>query len=240
MEFPTFDELLDIDYSKQIIPMKIYLSLCDLSNERWKDIQGYEGLYQISDYGRVKSLPKTVSFKNNFGEFQYKTPVKILTPITSNKGYYVVSLVKDKHKKQFRVHQLVANHFIPNKNNFKYTDFDEPNNIDFSKLVINHEDGQKQNDHYSNLAWCTTSYNLREAYRLSLKKPSKTMLGKLGIECPNSIPVNQYTKDGVFIKRWDSARDAMRHYGHNRNEIYKCCKGKKELEWGYKWRYADE
>lgn len=240
MEFPTFDELLDIDYSKEVVPIKIYLSLNNLPNERWKDIEGYEGLYQISDYGRVKSLPKTVSFKNNFGEFQYETKIKILTPIVNTKGYYVVSLVKNKHKKQFRVHQMVANHFIADKNNFKYTDFDDTNNIDFDKLVINHEDGQKRNNHYSNLVWCTTSYNLREAFRLSLKKPSKSMLGKTGAACPNSIPVNQYTSDGIFMKRWDSARDAMRYYGRKSNEIYKCCKGTKKLEWGYKWRYFDE
>lgn len=193
--------------------------------EQWKDIDGYEGLYQISNYGRVKSLPKSWLLTNNFGTHWVTKEERILSPIINNKGYYVVSLVKDKRKKQFRIHQLVATHFLKNEK---------------ADNCINHIDGNKLNNYFENLEYCTQSHNIKEAYRLGLKKPNKNMLGRLDDLCPNSIPINQYTLDGVFIRRWNSAREAMRQMGKKSNKIYLCCKHKKSQMYGYKWEYANE
>lgn len=220
MSFPTFDELLDIDYTDS----KWY-DLTNLPNEQWKDIKDYEGLYQVSNYGRVKSLKKKLEITNKYGTFYFWRYSKILKPIVGNTGYLVVSLVKEKRKKQFRVHQLVGRHFLANPNNYN---------------CINHINGIKYCNLYTNLEYCTYSHNNKEAYRLGLKKPSKTMLGKLDKDCPNSVAVNQYDLDGIFIKRWNSSREAMRQLNMKSNKIYMCCQGKRHTYAGYKWSYADE
>ena len=100
--------------------------------ESWKDIEGYEGLYQISNKGRVKSL------KNNKTKKE-----KILKPINV-KGYLKVDLYKNKTRKNLLVHRLVANAFLTN-----------PHNL----LEVNHKDENKQNNSVENLEWCTHKYN---------------------------------------------------------------------------------
>ena len=105
--------------------------------EYWKDINGYEGLYQVSNYGRVRSLPRKT------------TSGKILTQFIS-RGYYKVVLCKDNIKKNWNVHKLVAIAFVPNPNN--YTD-------------INHKDENKLNNIATNLEWCSKSYNQRYGTR---------------------------------------------------------------------------
>ncbi|MCR5524688.1 MAG: HNH endonuclease [Lactobacillus sp.] len=99
------------------------------SKEIWKDIQGYEGLYQISDFGRVKSL--------------YKQSM-ILKPQINNRGYYFVMLYKNGKYHHALVHRLVATAFIPNKDNL---------------TQVNHKDEDKSNNSVSNLEWCTNLYN---------------------------------------------------------------------------------
>ena len=106
-------------------------------NEIWKDIAGYEGMYQISNFGRIKSYRKGKRAKSP-NEY-------ILTPTISNNGYQQVTLYKsqtDRHK--FLVHRLVALTFIPN-----------PDNLE----AVNHIDENKLNNHVDNLEWCTLSYN---------------------------------------------------------------------------------
>ena len=104
----------------------------ELENEKWKAIEGYDGLYEVSSLGRVRSL--------KFGK------VRVLRPGKTNKGYLTVSLFKDKKKKSVYVHRLVADAFIPND--------------DESKIYINHIDECKQNNRVSNLEYCTAQYNL--------------------------------------------------------------------------------
>lgn len=100
-------------------------------NEKWLDIAEYEGLYQISSLGRVKSL------RNN----------KILKPsLTTKKEYLGVSLCKDGKVKRFVIHRLVAKMFIDNPNNY---------------CCVNHKDQNKTNNCVENLEWCTASYNVK-------------------------------------------------------------------------------
>lgn len=103
----------------------------NIDNEHWKDIDGYDGLYQVSDLGRVRSL--------KFGK------TRIRRPRTDRCGYLQVGLCKDGKEIKFRVHRLVANAFIPND--------------DESKTIINHRNEIKSDNRVSNLEWCDYQYN---------------------------------------------------------------------------------
>ena len=113
--------------------------------EEWKDIKGYEGLYQISNKGRVKSLGNNKTKKE-----------KILKPRKCN-GYFSVRLCKKGEKpKPFDIHRLVAEHFLPNPDNLP---------------VVNHKDENKLNNNVENLEWCTFAYNT--IYSVNGGKPRK-------------------------------------------------------------------
>lgn len=116
--------------------------------EEWKDIKGYEDKYQVSNYGRIKSLWMWTGDK-------YIKREKILSNILSGNGYFYVALSKDGSVKRFKVNRLVAEAFIDNPYNFPIT---------------NHKDGDKQNNKVSNLEWCSHSENLRHAYKMGLRK----------------------------------------------------------------------
>lgn len=114
--------------------------------EIWKDIKGYEGLYQVSNLGRVKRI----KFINNIVE---KPCNKILFNKNDNLGYVQVTLCKNNTRHYKRMHRLVAEAFIPNPLNYP---------------CVNHIDGNKQNNSINNLEWCTHSYNTRHAMRTGL------------------------------------------------------------------------
>lgn len=129
-------------------------------NEIWKDVKDYEGLYQVSNIGRVKSLKKEVNGRGNKVRIVKE---RILKPVIVYNGYERVILSKNCKTKLYRVNRLVAQAFIPNNNNYP---------------IINHIDGDKRNNNVDNLEWCSYSHNSREAYRLGLKKYSPKRLVK--------------------------------------------------------------
>lgn len=104
-----------------------------MNKEIWKDISGYEGLYQVSNLGRVKSLENRSNHKKE----------KILASHIRNQ-YYGVTLYKDSHYKNYTIHRLVAEAFIPNPDNLP---------------EVNHKDENKLNNYVDNLEWCTRQYN---------------------------------------------------------------------------------
>lgn len=114
--------------------------------EIWKDIEDYEGLYQVSNFGRIKSLPRNT--KN-----QYSNKRHIFNPCKDSDGYLVVGLSKNKQPKTLKVHRLVAIAFIPNILN---------------KPQINHIDCDKTNNNVNNLEWVTSSENIVHAYKNKL------------------------------------------------------------------------
>ena len=111
--------------------------------EVWKEIEGYEGISQISNFGRVKS-------------FRYGEKMRVLK--VSNAGYYTVALWKKGKATHCRIHKLVAQNFLQN------TD---------EKPQVNHKDGNKLNNHVDNLEWCTASENTYHALRTGLRTPRK-------------------------------------------------------------------
>lgn len=131
--------------------------------EIWVDIKGYEGLYKISNLGRVKSLNR--KYKNQYGEFGNKKEFIKTQKIScfnkeekQKKGYYVVNLAKDDRGKWIRVHRLVAEAFIPNPEN---------------KKEVNHKDGNKLNNKADNLEWVSHQENCLHAWRTGLRKDNE-------------------------------------------------------------------
>ncbi len=122
--------------------------------EIWKDIIGYEGLYQISNLGRIKSLPRI----RNIRYRPYMTKERILTPTIGNNGYCYIMFQLNSVPKRYLVHRLFAIHFIPNPEN---------------KPQINHKNGIKHDNIPTNLEWCTSAENIRHSYVNGLQKPIK-------------------------------------------------------------------
>ena len=127
--------------------------------EIWKDIEGFEGIYQVSNLGNVKSLRKWNGHKYVVGE-------KILKPSLSSTGYYKVKLYGEK-KKDCKVHRLVAVAFIEKKD---------------GKLHINHKDGNRLNNKSNNLEWCTQRENVIHAIKTGLRKCKFKKEGMLNAE----------------------------------------------------------
>jgi len=112
--------------------------------EKWIDIVGFEGFYQINLSGDIKSLPRQRKNKHGF----YMSKERILNGCVSG-GYLIYSFKIDKTETKLRAHRIVAQTFIPNPNNYP---------------VINHKDGNKLNNNIDNLEWCTEAYNTKHAW----------------------------------------------------------------------------
>ena len=183
--------------------------------EIFRDIKGYEGLYQVSNKGTIVSL-----------NYNRKNMVKRLKPFISKFGYTEVKLYDNGKRKGFRVHRLVAEAFIPNPNNLPQ---------------VNHKDEDKTNNCVENLEWCDCEYNIKygthiQRQREKMSGKNHPMYGKFGKEHHHSKPINQYTKDGKFIKRWDCIKDAQ--YELKCSHISKCARGIYKTSGGYIWKYA--
>lgn len=114
----------------------------------WKDIEGYEGYYQVSSHGQVRSVDRIVMSSG----FPRKIKGQLLAQTTDRDGYKHLRLRKNGKEKSFFVHRLVANTFVLN--------FNPEENIQ-----VNHKDEDKKNNHYLNLEWCTHQYNINYGTR---------------------------------------------------------------------------
>ena len=124
------------------------------SNEIWKPIKGFEGLYEVSNLGRIKALKRKKNCNKGWGWVKEH----IMKQTTANSEYYRVPLTNKEHiKKYYLVHRLVAIAFIPNPKELPQ---------------VNHIDGNKLNNKVENLEWCTRQENIRHAYKIGLN-PSK-------------------------------------------------------------------
>lgn len=133
-----------------------------MSNEIWKDIPGYEGIYQVSNTGKVKSLERFVKNSGRSGRL-YKE--RILKPNPNKWGYLSVVLQKEGKRKDWKIHRLVLSIFNPVEN--------------WEELEVNHIDGDKENNNLKNLEWATKSENQRHRYDV-LKKPNGSK--KVGVK----------------------------------------------------------
>lgn len=120
----------------------------------YKDVIGYEGEYQITESGVVRSLDRLCV--DSLGRKRFRKGV-VLSPDIAQNGYYRVTLASSGKKKQFYLHRLIAIHFMENPDNLPQ---------------INHKDGNKLNNSLDNLEWCTVQENTIHAYKLGLIKPA--------------------------------------------------------------------
>lgn len=191
--------------------------------EIWKDIPNYEGLYQASNFGRIRAL----TFHNNIC---YKKKILVLKQQIDRYGRKRIKLNKGKKSKLFQVHKLIAETFL-NKNNFKY--YNEKDKQKYSnnleKLEINHKDENPLNNNVNNLEFCTHNYNMHYG-NIEIKK----ILGK------GYKKVNQYDLKGNYIKTWNKVLDITKSMGISKQSISSCCSGKTKTANNYIWRYINE
>lgn len=176
--------------------------------EIWKDIEDYEG-YQVSNLGRVRSLDR-------YNSRGYWIKGCILKPTMDKKGYLNVGLSKNNQGKTFKVHRLVALHFIPNIEN---------------KPEIDHINTIKTDNRAINLRWVTPKENSNNPISLVNKSESKK-----GIKNHRHQPVLQYDKDGNFIREWDTITEAETTLNIT-HKIHYVCQGKRKTCGGYIWKY---
>ena len=185
------------------------------NNEIWKDIKDFEGIYQVSNKGRIKSLERTVTGKLN----SIRTlPEKFITPTDNGKGYMVVALYKDDKRHFKKMHRLVAEAFIPNPDN---------------KPEVNHIDGNKKNNTVENLEWNTTKENCEHRQKTGLGNTENARKSRMKpIEC---YDINT----GKIISTYDCAASAARALGCKNDAISRVVRGDRSSYKGMGFRLID-
>jgi hypothetical protein len=177
----------------------------------WRPVVGFEGLYEVSNCGQLKSL-----------NYNHTKKEGILKLYTKHLGYKAVSLVKDKSHYTKAIHRLVAEAFIPNP---------------YNKPEVNHIDSNPSNNHLSNLEWVTKSENAIHGFRFGNRKNHLPIPPKRG-KSPEAKPVYQFTLDGVLIRKWDCITDAYDGKA-KASHIGACCKGIRFKALGYRWSFTE-
>lgn len=181
-----------------------------METEKWLPIKGYEGRYEVSDRGRVRSLDRVEIQKNGVARLRKG---KILYLKKNNKGYRSVGLSKDYNHTFHLVHRLVAIAFIPN-----------PLNLE----CINHKDCNPLNNTVDNIEWCTYQYN--STYKDRIEK-------SVAKRCKR---VEQYTLLGEYVTTHRSANYAAVTIGVAPSGVYQALSGVYKTYGGYIWRYEKQ
>ena len=204
------------------------LSLEDMKGEVWKDIEGFEGMYQVSNMGRIKSLNRVQKSYNGKCLCDLTVKSRILKQTFTRKVYLHVCLAKNGICKTERVHRIVAKAFLPNPDN---------------KPSVDHKNTITTDNRVENLRWATQKEQINNnniTYERVMKASSKN--GKKYIySAVESIKLR--VRCITTGKEFDSIADASRYYNATRNRISLCCKGKAKttgrlpdgtkLEWEY-------
>lgn len=168
--------------------------------------------------------PKEIIFDNNYliypdGRVWSKQTNKFIVGDKNNVGYKRVALYPS--KKKYFIHRLVALHFVNNPDN---------------KPVVNHIDGNKEHNHYTNLEWVTRSENDKHAFKLGLRKADHLK------DNFHNIPqkVAQYSKSNILLNIYNSAQEAAEIIGGTAKGIRRVCQGKRKYAYNYHWKYLSK
>jgi hypothetical protein len=183
--------------------------------EEWRDIAGYEGLYQVSNLGRVRSLDRVVECVDSIRRYKGR----ILKQCRKQNGYMEV-VVKRQCEQHFLVHRLVAQTFIPNPNGYP---------------TVNHLDENKENNKADNLEWVTSAEN--NAYGIGCINRKKN--APAASIRSTARPVQKYSLEGKLLDEYYSAMEAGRANGCRQSGISECCNGKQKTAYGYIWKYKE-
>lgn len=191
--------------------------------EIWKPVKGYEGIYEVSSLGRVRSLDRIVPAlcrqTGTIVDYHRKGRILRQRPIHNGGGYLVITITDNERKPHTQlVHRLVAQAFVPGYR---------------EGLDVNHKDEDKTNNRADNLEWCNRQYNINYG------------TGKWRRRKFNARPVEQLTLDGQHEARYANISEAARAVGCNPSTIMAVCQGKHGKKRcitakGYRWRYIDE
>lgn len=181
---------------------------CFFEQEEWRDIKGFEGLYQVSNMGRVKSLCRTVR-ANTCGTRVLSE--KILQECKNASGYMLVVLCKNGKHFSMMVHRLVAETFIPNLQNY---------------VEVNHKDENKLNNNANNLEWCNRVYNAN--YGTGVERCARKKWKA----------VEMVDENNCMVKVFQSAKEAEKITSISRKNISQVCLGKRTEAGGFKWRFV--
>ena len=192
--------------------------------EIWKEIRGYDGLYQISNWGRVKSLER---IDNN----NHPIKEKILTPQKNKYGYYKIILSKNGKQKSFQIHRLVYETFVG----------EIPDG-----MQCNHINEIKTDNRLENLNLMTSKENSNWGTRNERIGETKKGM-KLSEETKNKMKnhpnkskiILQIDLNGNIIADFPSLCEVERQFGYERASVSRCCLGKQKTSYGYKWQYKN-
>ncbi|MPM51848.1 hypothetical protein SDC9_98599 [bioreactor metagenome] len=199
--------------AKPILSQKIKRN--GVSDMEWKPIVGYEGYYEVSNTGLVRSLDRVITDKNGVSYLRPGKEMKLsesASRSTKEKGYLVVNLHKNCVSDVRYVHSLVANAFLHNPSNLP---------------TVNHKDGNKHNNNVDNLEWASFGENNIHALKKELRSP-------------RGNPIIQYTIDGEHIATFKSNMEASRQTGVSRGGINHCINGRTKTSGGFVWRKVSE
>lgn len=168
---------------------------------------------------------KILKRNKNYGVDEYGNVYSIkknkkLTPKKNHDGYLRIQLWKNGKCEFVSIHRLVAEEYIPNPNNYP---------------IVNHLDGDKQNNHYTNLEWCTQKDNIIHSWKNGFSKPRRNEKVKM------SKRIDQLTLEGEYITTFPSTMEIERQLGIPHSQISNVCKNKKNYHsaGGFKWRYSE-
>ncbi|MDR2044899.1 MAG: HNH endonuclease [Clostridium sp.] len=184
-----------------------------MSKEVWKDIEGYEGKYQVSNEGKVRTL-----------NYKRTGRMAVMSPCKSRWGYVCVNLWNNGQRKFRKIHRLVAMAYLEN-----------PNELPF----VHHKDENKTNNNVSNLEWSSVSHNTQSFVNNHPEWKQKIGDAQLGKSKPSTWrAIEQRDLQGNVVSSFCSIKDVAKKTHLLETSIVRCCKGKAKTCGGYKWQYA--
>ena len=179
--------------------------------ENWRPVTGLEGIYEVSNFGRIRSLDRIEIMKNGVAR---PRAGRIIHPNIKANGYYCFHFSINGKTKEMSVHRAVGEAFIPNPLNLP---------------CINHKDGNKLNNNVENLEWCTYRYNNTYDNRVERSVMSR-----------NCRKVKKLSLDGTLINEYRSCNAAAVANGIRNSNLYQTLHSNQRIRGGFVWKYSDE